>query len=132
MSHSSHVCGMSRSVAADEIFGYSFCDHAEPPYPQHVMSTSRMSLKTSRNEHILGGRLSSPHLGHCDAVLAHLAVLIHKAIPAHQFSGGCMHSPALFFAPEPPATLDQVSFAPPPAASEVFAGDDGRLVPVGE
>ena len=53
---SSHGCGMSRSVASDEMFGYSFCDHAEPPYPQHVMSTSRTSLKTSRNEHILGGR----------------------------------------------------------------------------
>jgi len=37
----SHACGMSRSVAAGEMFGYSFCDHAEPPYPQHVMSTSR-------------------------------------------------------------------------------------------
>jgi len=43
-----------------------------------------------------------------------------------------MHFPALFFAAEPPATLDQVSLAPPPAASEVFAGNDGCLVLVGE
>jgi hypothetical protein len=43
-----------------------------------------------------------------------------------------MHSPALFFAPESPATLDQVSLAPPPAASEIFARNDGPLVLVGE
>ena len=43
-----------------------------------------------------------------------------------------MLSPALFFAPEPPGTLDQLNVAPPSAASEIFTGNDGCLVLVGE
>ena len=43
-----------------------------------------------------------------------------------------MHFPDLFPTPNPALTLDQVSHAQPPAASEIFAGNDGRLVLVGE